>query len=228
MPTRLDRLALAALAALSLAGCAAQSTTTAPSPSAGSATTAPSPSARSATTGVRAVAKRTRRSSHRPSGATRIAAGRLALITEPQAGVAPILSALRGARHEVEMVMYEDEDSQVNAALAADEHRGVKVRVLLNGGYYGEGSAQNQAAYSYLRARSVPVRWTPSYFALTHQKTLLVDGRAYILTFNLTPQYYASSRDFGVIDTIAADDAAVQQTFNADWSAPADHRPERR
>ena len=70
------------------------------------------------------------------------------------------------------MVMYEDEDSRVNAALAADEHRGVKVRVLLNGGYYGEGSAQNRAAYSYLRARSVPVRWTPSYFALTHQKTL--------------------------------------------------------
>ena len=116
------------------------------------------------------------------------------------------------------MVMYEDEDSKVNAALAADEHRGVKVRVLLNGGYYGEGSAQNQAAYSYLQAHSVPVKWTPPYFALTHQKTLLVDGRVYILTFNLTPQYYASSRDFGVIDTIAADDAAVQQTFNADWS----------
>ncbi len=114
--------------------------------------------------------------------------------------------------------MYEDEDSQVNAALAAAEHRGVKVRVLLNGGYYGEGSAQNQAAYSYLRARSVPVKWTPSYFALTHQKTLLVDGRAYVLTFNLTPQYYASSRDFGVIDTIAADERAVRQTFNSDWS----------
>ena len=64
----------------------------------------------------------------------------------------------------------------------------------------------------------MPVKWTPSYFALTHQKTLLVDGRAYILTFNLTPQYYASTRDFGVIDTIAADAAAVRRTFDADWS----------
>ncbi len=207
MPTRLRRLALhalAALAALSLAGCAAQSTTTAPAPSARTATAS--------------GAAPKRPSSHGPSGTTTTAAGKLTLITEPQAGVAPVLSALRGARHQVEMVMYEDEDSQVNAALAADEHRGVKVRVLLNGGYYGEGSAQNHAAYSYLRARSVPVRWTPSYFALTHQKTLLVDGRAYILTFNLTPQYYASSRDFGVIDTIAADAAAVHQTFKADWS----------
>ena len=195
------------LAALSLAGCGGRSSTTAPSPSARNATT----------TSSSAAPKSTRRSSHRPSG-TATTAGQLALITEPRAGVAPVLSALRGARHRVEMVMYEDEDGQVNAALAADKRRGIKVRVLLNGGYYGEGSAQNQAAYSYLRARSVPVKWTPSYFALTHQKTLLVDGRAYILTFNLTPQYYASSRDFGVIDTIAADDAAVRQTFNADWS----------
>jgi phosphatidylserine/phosphatidylglycerophosphate/cardiolipin synthase-like enzyme len=149
---------------------------------------------------------------------TATAAERLALITEPQAEVAPVLSALHGARYQVDMVMYEDEDSQVNAALAADEHRGVKVRVLLNDGYYGEGSKENQAAYGYLQARSVPVKWTPSYFALTHQKTLIVDGRAYILTFNLTPQYYASSRDFGVVDTITADERAVQQTFNADWS----------
>ena len=210
MPARLHRLALpalAALAALSLAGCAAQSTTT-----------APSRSARSATTSDSAAAERTRSSSHRPSGTTTTAAAQLALMTEPQAGVAPVLSALRGARHQVDVVMYEDEDSQVNAALAADKHRGVKVRVLLNGGYYGEGSKENQAAYSYLQARSVPVKWTPSYFALTHQKTLLLDGHAYILTFNLTPQYYASSRDFGVIDTITADERAVQQTFNADWS----------
>ena len=219
MPTRLDRLALAALGAPRSASPAAPPR--APHRSFaerwerhdGSFAERSERDDR-----VSAVAKRTRRSSHRPSGATRIAAGRLALITEPQAGVAPILSALRGARHEVEMVMYEDEDSQVTAALAADQHRGVKVRVLLNGGYYGEGSAQNRAAYRYLRARSVPVRWTPSYFALTHQKTLIVDGRAYILSFNLTPQYYASSRDFGVIDTIAADDTAVRQTFNADWS----------
>ena len=207
MPTRRHRLALLALAALSLAGCAARSTTT-----------AASPSARSATTSASAAATPTRPSSHRPSGATTTAVGELALVTEPQAGIAPVLSALRGAGRQVDMVMYEDADRQVNAVLAADEHRGVRVRVLLNGGYYGEGSAQNQAAYRYLQAHSVAVKWTPSYFALTHQKTLLVDGRAYILTFNLTPQYYASSRDFGVIDSIAADDAAVQRTFNADWS----------
>jgi cardiolipin synthase len=143
--------------------------------------------------------------------------GKLSLITEPHAGIAPILSAIRGARHQVDLVMYEDSDAQVDAALAADVRRGVKVRVLLNSGYYGGGFPQDQAAYAYLRAHHVPVRRTPSYFALTHQKTLIVDGRAYIMTFNFTPQYYASSRDFGVLDTIPADDAAITATFNADW-----------
>jgi cardiolipin synthase len=152
------------------------------------------------------------------SGPASIASGQLTLITEPQDGVAPVLTAVKGARHAVDMVMYEDSDPQVDGALAADVHRGVAVRVLLNGGYYGEGFPQDQAAYDYLKAHGVPVRWTASYFALTHQKTLIVDGRAYILTFNLTPQYYASSRDFGVIDTNPADDAAIEQTFSADWN----------
>jgi phosphatidylserine/phosphatidylglycerophosphate/cardiolipin synthase-like enzyme len=142
----------------------------------------------------------------------------LTLITEPQAGVAPVLSAITGAKHQVDMVMYEDNDSQVDAALVADSKRGVAVRVLLNSGYYGAGFPQDVGAYNYLKAHGVPVRWTPKYFALTHQKTLIVDGRAYILTFNLTPQYYASSRDFGVTDTNTADVAAIQTTFNADWN----------
>jgi cardiolipin synthase len=162
-----------------------------------------------------------RHAAARPAVATARAAtgGGLSLITEPQAGISPILSAITGAHHQVDLVMYEDTDAQVDGALADDVRRGVNVRVLLNGGYYGAGSPQNMAAYAYLKAHQVSVRWTPSYFALTHQKTLIVDGRAYILTFNFTPAYYASSRDFGVLDTIPADDAAIMTTFNADWDA---------
>jgi len=144
-------------------------------------------------------------------------ASTVSLITEPQAGIAPLLRAIRDARRTVELVMYEDEDGQVDAALAAARARGARVRVLLNGGYYGEGSSDNSAAYRYLQAHGVAVRWTPSYFALTHQKSLVVDGRAYILTFNLTPRYYASDRDFGVVDLNSLDIAAIERTFTADW-----------
>jgi phosphatidylserine/phosphatidylglycerophosphate/cardiolipin synthase-like enzyme len=168
-------------------------------------------------TGTRAATVRSvRRARHHERA--RAAAASLSLITEPAAGIAPVLRAIRRARRSIELVMYEDEDDQVDAALAAARARGVTVRVLLNRGYYGEASPDNKSAYTYLRAHRIGVRWTPSYFALTHQKSLVVDRRAYVLTFNFTPQYYASSRDFGVIDTDAADVKAIEQTFAADYA----------
>jgi phosphatidylserine/phosphatidylglycerophosphate/cardiolipin synthase-like enzyme len=207
------RCTLAALAlAAVLAGCGSSRSTSADESASSSTTTAPAP-AHTGPSRPRAQARR-RRVSH-PAAA----AGRLSLITEPTDGIGPVLSAVEGARHQIDMVMYEDSDQQLDAALAEAERRGVAVRVLLDGGYRGEGSSENRAAYNYLGSQGVPVRWTPSYFALTHQKTVIVDGRAYILTFNLTPQYYSSSRDFGVVDTIPADDAAIERTFGADWNA---------
>jgi cardiolipin synthase len=148
----------------------------------------------------------------------------LALITEPTAGIGKILTAIRQARTSVELVMYELEDTTVENALVAAEHRGVHVQVLLNHGYYGERTdygrpAFNLPAYRYLGNHGVPVRWTPSHFALTHEKALIVDLRtAYIMTFNLTSQYYASSRDFGVVDRSAPDVSAINATFDADWA----------
>jgi len=145
----------------------------------------------------------------------------LTLITEPKDGVAPFLSAIKHARHQVDLVMYENEGKRIDAALAAAYHRGVHVRVLLGNGYYGQvgtPKSDNRPSYNYFKAHEVPVRWSPSYFALTHQKTLVADGWAYILTLNFTPQYYATSRDFGIVDTIPADDQAVEKTFDADWN----------
>ena len=205
-------LALAAAAALASTGCAASSII----PTAASTVATRNASKTAARTRKHRVGDHARRRA-RPAGASARTGG-LSLITEPRDGIAPVLSAVKHARHAVDMVMYEDSDTQVDAALAADEHRGVTVRVLLNGGYYGAGFPPDQAAYRYLKAHGVPVRWTPRYFALTHQKTLVVDGRAYILTFNLTPEYYSTSRDFGVIDTQPADERAVEQTFDADWA----------
>lgn len=134
--------------------------------------------------------------------------------------MAPVLNLINNAKSSVNLVMYELEDSRVEQALAGAESRGVNVRVLLNEGYYGkpDKTNPNQNAYDYLQTHHVPVRWTPSYFALTHQKTLVVDGKTgVIMTFNLTPQYYASSRDFGVIDKDSRDVSAIETVFNADW-----------
>jgi cardiolipin synthase len=88
---------------------------------------------------------------------------------------------------------------------------------LLDHGQYGDGRPLNDAAYHYLATHGVSVAWAPTYFALTHQKSLLIDRRvAAIMTLNLTPDYYASSRDFAVLDYRPADVTQVAQTFDAD------------
>jgi cardiolipin synthase len=141
------------------------------------------------------------------------------LITEPQAGSGPVLALIQSASSSIDLVMYELQDSQVEQSLADASARGVAVRVLLNGGYYGKAeSPVNQPAYDFLQSHGVPVQWTPAYFALTHEKALVADRQeALIMTFNLTPQYYASSRDFGMRDQDAADIAAIENTFDNDW-----------
>jgi phosphatidylserine/phosphatidylglycerophosphate/cardiolipin synthase-like enzyme len=141
----------------------------------------------------------------------------LSLLTEPGPGDTPFIALVDSARHSVEVTMYELSDQRVERALAAAAARGVRVGVLLDDGQYGAGRALNDAAYRYLATHGVSVAWAPGYFALTHQKSILIDRRvAAIMTLNLTPVYYASSRDFAVLDYRPADVAQVAQTFDAD------------
>jgi phosphatidylserine/phosphatidylglycerophosphate/cardiolipin synthase-like enzyme len=151
------------------------------------------------------------------TGGATVASRGLALITEPGPGDRPFVALIDGARHTIEVTMYEFTDERVEQALAAAAARGVHVAVLLDHGLYGEGRELNDGAYRYLSAHGVSVSWAPAYFALTHQKTILIDGRvAAIMTLNLTPVYYAGSRDFAVLDHRPADVSQVARTFDAD------------
>jgi phosphatidylserine/phosphatidylglycerophosphate/cardiolipin synthase-like enzyme len=145
--------------------------------------------------------------------------GGLSLIVEPGQGLSAIDRDVAAARTSVDVTMYELADTTIEDELVADARRGVAVRVLLNGGYYGRGSfPENDAAAGYLRANGVAVRSGPAAFALTHQKTITIDGRtSLVMTLNLTSRYYASSRDFVVLDTRPADVAAIEAVFDADW-----------
>lgn len=108
--------------------------------------------------------------------------------------------------------MYQLEDEDVEQALVQAEGRRVTVRVILDQNYHSLKS------YQYLQARGVAVRWATVRYAITHQKTLVVDDKtAVIMTFNLRAQFYSTSRDFGLVDCDPADVTAIEQTFAADW-----------
>jgi hypothetical protein len=65
----------------------------------------------------------------------------------------------------------------------------------------------------------VGVVYSSTSFTYTHQKTITVDSKeSYISTGNFDTTYYATSRDYGVLDTNAADVSAITAVFNADYA----------
>ena len=152
--------------------------------------------------------------------ATRPAATRAAaeptLLTEPAQGLAPIYALLGSARSTIHMTLYELLDPTATTLLTQAADRGVQVRVILD---QNRKLRANTPAYNQLTAHGVAVHWADPDYACTHQKTLTVDGTtSAVLTFNFTPRYYATSRDFGVITRDPADVAAIEATFQADFS----------
>jgi cardiolipin synthase len=141
----------------------------------------------------------------------------LSLITEPDQGMSFLSYAIGQAHQSVDLVIYELDDQAIEQALADAEKRGVSVRVILdNSSHFG--NRPNQTTYDYLHGQGVPVRWAPSYFPITHQKTLVIDNAwALIMTFNLMPRYYDSGRDFGIVDDDKNDVTAIENAFDSDW-----------
>ena len=141
------------------------------------------------------------------------------LVTEPDQGLARIYDLIVSAKSTLDVTMYELSDARAEQLLAQAAATGVKVRVILD---QNLEQANNTAAYNYLASRGVQVRWANPKYSATHQKTITVDGAtAAIMTLNLTSRYYAADRDFAVIENDPADVAAIEATFEADFSDSA-------
>ncbi len=148
------------------------------------------------------------------SGVTRAGS----LVVEPGAGFSSVYNLIDGAKHSIDVTMYEFSDTTAEHDLAAAAKRGVHVHVILD----RREQSENSAAYSYFGSHAVKVTWSSPKYRYTHQKTLVVDGsKAVIMTANLTSRYYPTSRDFLVVDTNRADVAAITAVFNADFTQTA-------
>lgn len=122
------------------------------------------------------------------------------------------------ATKTLDMTMYELEDTTAVKDLVALEKKGVRVRVVLDGRH----RTANDAARTALVNGGVGVVWSSDAFVYTHQKTITVDGAtSLIMTGNLTPRYYRTSRDYGVFDRDGRDVAAIERVFAADYAGTA-------
>jgi phosphatidylserine/phosphatidylglycerophosphate/cardiolipin synthase-like enzyme len=141
------------------------------------------------------------------------------LVVEPNQGLTAIYNLIASATKSIDMTMYELTDPTVINALIKAQGAGIPVRVILD---QNDEKTANTPAYNELTAGKVGVHWANPKYAVTHQKTITVDQTtSAIMTLNLTPEAYAMTRDFAVITNNAADVAAIETTFNADFKNAA-------
>jgi phosphatidylserine/phosphatidylglycerophosphate/cardiolipin synthase-like enzyme len=146
----------------------------------------------------------------------RDAAVTLTLVTEPDQGMTPIYDLISSAKKSIDLTMYEFVDTTATGLLTTAAKNGVAVRVILD---QNMEKSDNTDAYNALSAGGVLVHWANTTYAATHQKTMTLDGTtSAVMTINFTSRYYATGRDFAVVTNDPTDVAAIEKTFEADFT----------
>ncbi|HEY6115305.1 MAG TPA: phospholipase D-like domain-containing protein [Candidatus Dormibacteraeota bacterium] len=143
------------------------------------------------------------------------------LIVQPDDGVAPILDAITSARTSLRIKMFAFSDPALVGAVTAARRRGVLVRVMLNRARRS-GQEDNEETHARLAAAGVDVLESNPAFALTHEKSMVVDdSTAFVTSFNWTTKNLTRTRDYGIVTDHRREVAEIVECFEADW----DRRP---
>lgn len=141
----------------------------------------------------------------------------ITLYTQPNSGRQPLLDAIKSAQKEISVEMYLLSDKQIIAALEDARARGLDVKVILEQHPFDSASLNTKSKQE-LDAKGVETEWSDPAFALTHEKTIIIDAsEALILSQNLTASAFTKNREYDVLDTNPLDVAEIQMIFFDDW-----------
>jgi phosphatidylserine/phosphatidylglycerophosphate/cardiolipin synthase-like enzyme len=120
------------------------------------------------------------------------------LIVQPEDGVVPVVTAIRGARKTIDMPIFRLDHIEVDKAIKSAVKRGVIVRTLIahtnSGGEKGLRKLEQR-----LLATGATVSRTADDLIRYHNKFMIVDGRTlYVMGFNYTHLDIDRSRSFGI------------------------------
>lgn len=145
---------------------------------------------------------------------------------------------VNSATSTIDMTIYELTDTTLIGDLVTQcQTNGLKVRVILD---HSEQST-NQNAYNTITAggSNCLANFSNTHFPNTHEKSVVIDSaipakaQVLISSGNFEPgsnhscgtgctyNYYTTGRDFEIYENDANDVAAVEATFNEDWTYPA-------
>src|SRR4051812_47094419 len=143
------------------------------------------------------------------------------LITQPDAGLAPILTAIKQARKSIDVLIFRLDRQEIARALAAAVMRGVRVRALTAHQNRGGTKTLRKLEMQLLEA-GVTVSRSADDLVRYHAKFMIVDGRSlHVYGFNFTALDIAKSRSFGVVTRNSKLVGEAMKLFDADF----DRRP---
>jgi phosphatidylserine/phosphatidylglycerophosphate/cardiolipin synthase-like enzyme len=139
------------------------------------------------------------------------------LLVMPDDGVQVVVDVIDQATDQLRLKQFKLESTTVEDALQRAHDRGVTVRVMLNPHTSG-GDRWNDAAFERLQKGGIEVAWTSEFFPVTHEKSIVVDDTAALIsTFNLSDKYFTETRDYGIVSYSSTVVQEVIAGFEADW-----------
>ncbi|MCM8596194.1 phospholipase D-like domain-containing protein [Accumulibacter sp.] len=140
------------------------------------------------------------------------------LIVLPDDTGRPIIEAIAAARESLRIKMFLFSDPDLLAAVIGARQRGVDVRVMLNPARRS-GEVENQGSRQALEDAGVSVEDSNPAFAVTHEKSLVIDGEtAFVHSLNWETKNLTETRDYAVVTSHRHEVDEIVTCFDADWT----------
>ena len=137
------------------------------------------------------------------------------LIIQPEAGVVPIIQAIKTARKSIDVFIFRFDRNDVEKALEAAVQRGVVVRAIIAHTNRG-GEANLRKLEQRLLAHGVLVSRSADDLLRYHAKYMIADSTLHLLGFNFTKLDMDKSRSFAVSTRNSRSVQAAVKLFEAD------------
>jgi len=141
------------------------------------------------------------------------------LIIEQDMGRKPILDFINHAQHSLHFLMYGFTDPTLSQALIEKKSQGKSIQIILEQHPY---AAENENDQTIKMFNAYHLNWRSNpLFLLIHQKTLITENKALVMTFNFTRSAFKHDRNFALLIDDPKTVKQIDAIFSADWN----HQP---
>lgn len=142
------------------------------------------------------------------------------LVIQPEAGVAPVVEAIRQAKKMIDVVIFRFDHRAIEKALAEAVQRGVVVRTVIAHTNRG-GETRLRKLEQRLLAAGITVSRSADDLIRYHAKFMIADSVLHLFGFNFTRLDIEKSRSFAVATRDAKSVAEASKLFEADTNRTA-------